>query len=87
MAEPHARPEARARLRVGGFEPLTTVDWPGRLSAVVFLQGCPWRCRYCHNAELAPLTAPGMKPWADIFGGSARGGRPRIRGRPAHQRP
>lgn len=57
----------QARLRVGGFEPLTTIEWEGRLSAVVFLQGCPWRCRYCHNAELAPLTAPGMRPWSEIF--------------------
>ena len=56
-----------ARLRVGGFEPLTTVEWAGRLSAVVFLQGCPWRCRYCHNAELAPLTGPGMRPWAEVL--------------------
>lgn len=55
------------RLRVGGFEPLTTVEWEGRLSAVVFLQGCPWRCRYCHNAELAPLTAAGMRPWAEVL--------------------
>lgn len=55
------------RLRVGGFEPLTTIEWEGRLSAVVFLQGCPWRCRYCHNAELAPLTAPGMRPWGEVL--------------------
>ncbi len=61
------RTATSARLRVGGFEPLTTVDWEGRLSAVVFLQGCPWRCRYCHNSELAPLTAPGMRPWAEIY--------------------
>jgi len=67
MDEPHSEPEARARLRVGGFEPLTTIEWEGRLCAVVFLQGCPWRCRYCHNAELAPLTAPGMRPWAEIY--------------------
>ncbi len=67
MAEPHPRPGAHPRVRVGGFEPLTTVEWEGRLSAVVFLQGCPWRCRYCHNAELAPLTAPGMTPWADVL--------------------
>lgn len=55
------------RLRVGGLEPLTTVEWAGRLSAVVFLQGCPWKCRYCHNAELTPLTAPGMSPWSDTL--------------------
>lgn len=64
LPEPPAADEEQPRLRVGGFEPLTTVEWPGRLSAVVFLQGCPWRCRYCHNAELTPLTASGMTPWS-----------------------
>ncbi len=66
-AEPSMKSGEHPRLRVGGFEPLTTVEWEGRLSAVVFLQGCPWRCRYCHNAELTPLTAPGMRPWAEIY--------------------
>jgi pyruvate formate lyase activating enzyme len=28
------------------------VDYPGRLSAVVFTQGCNFRCPYCHNPEL-----------------------------------
>ena len=27
-------------------------DYPGWLSAVVFCQGCPWRCGYCHNPHL-----------------------------------
>ena len=39
-------------LRLGGFSPFSTVDWPGQLCAVVFLAGCPWRCAYCHNPEL-----------------------------------
>lgn len=39
-------------LQVGGFVPFTTVDFPGHLAAVVFCQGCPWRCRYCHNPHL-----------------------------------
>lgn len=47
-------------LRVGGFTPLTSIDYPGELAAVVFCQGCPWRCRYCHNAALLPAqSAPG----------------------------
>jgi pyruvate formate lyase activating enzyme len=65
--EPPTADEETPRLRVGGFEPLTTVEWEGRLSAVVFLQGCPWKCRYCHNAELAPLTAAGMSSWREIL--------------------
>lgn len=64
LPHPSTADGAHPRLRVGGLEPLTTVEWEGRLSAVVFLQGCPWKCRYCHNAELTPLTAPGMTPWA-----------------------
>jgi pyruvate formate lyase activating enzyme len=53
-------------LRIGGLTPLTTVDYPGELSAVVFCQGCPWRCRYCHNAHL--LDSGGGSPitWLDV---------------------
>ena len=39
-------------LRVGGFVPFTSNDYPGALAAVVFCQGCPWRCGYCHNPHL-----------------------------------
>ena len=39
-------------LQIGGFVPFTTVDFPGKLSAVVFCQGCGWKCRYCHNTHL-----------------------------------
>lgn len=39
-------------LQVGGFVPFTTVDYPGHLAAVIFCQGCVWRCRYCHNPHL-----------------------------------
>lgn len=57
----------RQGLRVGGFEPFSTADWPGRLVAVVFVQGCPWRCSYCHNDRLKPRQrAPGMPGWAQV---------------------
>jgi len=54
-------------LRVGGFTPLTSIDFPGELAAVVFCQGCPWRCRYCHNPELIPSRAPERIAWSDIL--------------------
>ncbi len=38
--------------RLGGWQPFSACDWPGRLCAVVFLAGCPWRCGYCHNPHL-----------------------------------
>ncbi len=54
--------------RVGGFVPLTTVDYPGELSAVVFAQGCPWRCRYCHNPDLLPARSDNTQwHWQDVM--------------------
>lgn len=32
----------------------STLDYPGKFAAVIFCQGCPWRCRYCHNPHLIP---------------------------------
>lgn len=56
-------------LRIGGLEKLSLVDWPGRLSATLFLQGCAWRCRYCHNPHLIPFAAaPGGGPtWPAVL--------------------
>ena len=39
-------------LGVGGLTPLSASDYPERLAAVVFCQGCAWRCTYCHNPHL-----------------------------------
>ena len=36
-----------------GFEPFSLVDWPGRVSCVLFLSGCDLRCPTCHNWSLA----------------------------------
>lgn len=36
---------------VAGFETMGLVDGPG-VRFVVFLQGCPLRCLYCHNPEM-----------------------------------
>lgn len=54
-------------LRVGGLTPLSTSDWPGMLAAVVFCQGCPWRCGYCHNPGLIPARGNHEIPWEDVL--------------------
>lgn len=39
-------------MRIGGYVPCSLSDFPGRLAAVVFTQGCNWRCPWCHNPAL-----------------------------------
>jgi pyruvate formate lyase activating enzyme len=54
-------------IAVGGLTALTTIDYPGELAAVVFCQGCPWRCRYCHNAHLVPREPPIASGWFGVL--------------------
>ncbi|MCU0836278.1 MAG: anaerobic ribonucleoside-triphosphate reductase activating protein [Chromatiaceae bacterium] len=53
-------------MRIGGLTPLTSIDYPGELAAVVFCQGCPWRCRYCQNTHLLPVRTPDPIPWPRV---------------------
>ncbi len=52
---------------VGGLTPLTTIDYPGQLAAVVFLQGCPWRCGYCHNGDLLTRKSRSPISWRQVI--------------------
>ena len=55
------------QLRIGGFTPMTTIDFPGELAAVLFLQGCGFRCQYCHNGHLADVKAESRIAWSEIL--------------------
>ncbi|WP_277057974.1 anaerobic ribonucleoside-triphosphate reductase activating protein [Trichlorobacter lovleyi] len=54
-------------LSIGGLTPFTTIDYPGKLAAVVFCQGCPWRCSYCHNQHLLDAGQSGTVTWQEII--------------------
>lgn len=65
----NAAPVSRleGKLRVGGVTSFSATDYPGKLSAVVFCQGCPWRCRYCHNPHLLPRRGADDTAWTDVL--------------------
>lgn len=57
-------------MKIGGLLKFTLIDFPGRPAAVVFTQGCNFRCRYCHNPELVyphMFTEPVAEEEIDAF--------------------
>ncbi len=42
-------------LNIVGFSKTSLLDWDGHVVATIYLQGCNWRCLYCHNPDLVPL--------------------------------
>ena len=48
-------------MRIGGYQKLTLIDFPGTIATTVFTVGCSFRCPFCHNPELvlrAQFPAP-----------------------------
>jgi pyruvate formate lyase activating enzyme len=55
-------------MKIGGFQKVSLIDYPGRISAVVFTQGCNFRCPFCHNPELVdPERFEDLIPEAEIL--------------------
>jgi pyruvate formate lyase activating enzyme len=46
-------------MKIGGLQKFSLIDFPGRISAIVFTRGCNFRCPYCHNPELVDPTRYG----------------------------
>jgi pyruvate formate lyase activating enzyme len=43
---------------IAGLQKTSLIDYPGKVSCVVFLSGCNFTCPYCHNPELAKGQFP-----------------------------
>ena len=48
---------------IAGLQKMTLLDFPGKVACTVFLQGCNFRCPFCHNSELIPRQG---KPLMDM---------------------
>jgi pyruvate formate lyase activating enzyme len=55
-------------MRIGGFQKVSLIDYPGKVATVVFTAGCNFRCPYCHNSDLVlhPDSLPTV-PEEEIF--------------------
>ncbi|MBN2280916.1 MAG: anaerobic ribonucleoside-triphosphate reductase activating protein [Candidatus Marinimicrobia bacterium] len=44
-------------MKIAALQKTSLIDYPGEIAAVLFTQGCNFRCPYCHNPE---LVDPGL---------------------------
>lgn len=47
-------------MKIGGLQKVSLMDYPGKVCAVVFTQGCNFRCPYCHNPELVDIQSSAL---------------------------
>jgi pyruvate formate lyase activating enzyme len=52
---------------LGGLQPCSFIDYPGRLAAVAFTRGCNLRCPYCHNPGLVAPPWPGAVEEGEVL--------------------
>lgn len=47
---------------IGGLQKFSLLDYPDKISAIIFAQGCNFRCQFCYNPMLVwPLKAGKLK--------------------------
>lgn len=39
-------------MNIAGYIKTSLIEWPGKVSSVIFVLGCNFRCPFCHNADL-----------------------------------
>lgn len=44
-------------MRISGLQKFSMIDYNDKLCAVIFTQGCNFKCPYCHNPELVPMLS------------------------------
>ena len=47
---------------IAGLQKMTLLDYPGKVACTVFLQGCNFRCPFCHNSDLLGKEGPAPIP-------------------------
>lgn len=44
-------------MNIAGIQHFSLLDYPGKMSAIIFTQGCLLRCTYCHNQTLQTISS------------------------------
>ena len=54
-------------IKIADIEKFSIVDWPTKIAAVIFLQGCPWRCPFCYNQSLQNVNGENNASWNNLL--------------------
>ncbi len=54
-------------IKIGDIEKFSIVDFPNKIAAVVFMQGCPWRCPFCYNQSLQSTKGDSVANWENLI--------------------
>ena len=54
-------------MKISGFQKLTLLDFPGKVSCIIFTQGCNFKCPYCQNSGLIGHENEYLIPEEEIF--------------------
>ncbi len=54
-------------MKIGGLMKMTLLDFPGHVACTVFLEGCNFRCPFCHNSDMAEAKSPDGMTEEELF--------------------
>lgn len=52
---------------ISGLQKLTLSDYPSKMSAIIFTQGCNFNCSYCHNSSLINKKNESLIPEDEVL--------------------
>ena len=52
---------------IAGLQKMTLLDYPGKVACTVFLQGCNFRCPFCHNSPLLGQPEQSLIPTEELL--------------------
>lgn len=54
-------------MKIGGLMKMTLLDFPGRIACTVFLEGCNFRCPFCHNSMIVDCSSSDKMSEEEFF--------------------
>ena len=54
-------------MTIAGLQKMTLLDYPGKVACTVFLQGCNFRCPFCHNSGLLEAKGTDRIPREELL--------------------